>query len=166
MSETEGRGWKSWLLPAGIVVAVAALVTIALTRGPADLNPDSPEGTVQEYLVAVEQERWDDALEVIHPQWRGSCDGDDLAMFQQGDFTAHLGHQDEFGGGFVGGSGIGLGEDLPAADTTVDVTIQHGTVSPLGGGWSEFVVFELVDDDDFWWITGDPWPYFIWNCQA
>lgn len=166
MSETETRGWKSWLLPAGLVIGVAALVTIALARGPAELNPDSPEGTVQEYLVAVDEERWEDALEVIQPQWRGTCEADDLAAFDPGDFTAELGHQDELGG-MMGGSGeVFVGEDLPSADTSVEVTIQRGSVGPLGSGWSEWVVFELVDEDDFWWITGDPWPYFIWNCQA
>lgn len=166
MSETETRGWKGWLLPAGLVLGVAVLVTIALARGPAELNPDSPEGTVQEYLVALEEERWEDAIEVIHPQWRGSCEAEDLAAFPPGEFSAELGHEDEFAGGFSSGGDIGIGQDLPAADTTVNVTIQRGSIGPIGGGWSEFVIFELVDEDDFWWITGDPWPYFVWSCQA
>ena len=167
MSETEPRVWKRWLLPAGLVVAVAAMATIALTRGPADLNPDSPEGTVQEYLVALDEERWADAIEVIHPQWRGDCTADDIDDFAPGEFTAELGHDDEVGGmGAVTSGEVFPGQDLPAADTSVDVTIRRGSVGPLGSGWSEWVVFELVDEDDFWWIAGDPWPYFIWSCQV
>jgi hypothetical protein len=27
-------------------------------------------------------------------------------------------------------------------------------------------MFELLDDDDFWWIVGDPWPYFTWECRG
>lgn len=166
MSETTPQGWKRWLLPAGLVVGVAVLVSIAMARGPADLDQDSPEGTVQVYLVALDEERWADAIEMIHPQWRGECTADDLEDFSPGDFTAELGHSDGFESvGMDSTAEMFPGQDLPDADTSVDVTIHRGSVAPLGGGWSELVVFELVDEDDSWWISGDPWPYFIWNCQ-
>jgi hypothetical protein len=171
MSE-ETRKLPGWLLPVGLAVLVVTLVSIALLRGPVELDPDTPEGTVQEYLLAIDEERWDDAISVIDAGWRGACDGESLSRFSQGEFTAQLGSPQPdgiFGGqGFTvnGDVAIGVeGQELPAADTTVEVTITHDGAGGLGGGWDEYVVFELANEDGFWWIVSDPWPYFIWNCR-
>lgn len=175
MSETEPSS-RRWLLPVGLAVAVIALVLIALTRGPVELDPDTPEGTVQEYLVAIEEKRWDDAVAVIHPQWLGECDGDDLARFADFEFSAELGRSDSsgaFGGVIVeerfteiGGSDDAVSEDFPVVDAHVEVTINRGDSGPFGRGWDEYVLFEMVDEDDFWWVGGDPWPHFVWNCRT
>ena len=172
MSST-GRSIPGWVLPAGVGAIVVALVAIALLRGPVTLDPDSPEGTVQEYLLAVSDDRWDDALDVVHEDWRGSCEGSDIEMFDQGDFTAELGQPDGFGGfGSVGqdfaavpGDDSVVAPTMPDETTVVEVTIQHGEGGGLGSTWDEYVAFELSDDGEFWWIVGDPWPYFIWNCR-
>ncbi len=174
MSEKK-PGSRRWLLPVGLGVAVVALVAIALTRGPVELDPDTPEGTVQEYLRALNEKRWDDAVAVVHPQWLGECTGDDLAQFADFDFTAELGRSDTsgaFGGVIIEesfdvvGSDDGVAEDFPVVDTHVEVTISRGEGGAFGSGWNEFVVFEMVDEDDFWWVSGDPWPYFVWNCRG
>jgi hypothetical protein len=154
-------------------LVVVALVTIALARGPVTLDPDSPEGTVQEYLLALSEERWDDAVEVLHDDWRGSCDGASIESFSQGEFTAELGSPGGFGGFGVNQSFVEIGEDevgavsptIPDDTTQVEVTINHREQGGLGSEWQEYVVFEMVDDGEFWWIVGDPWPYFIWNCR-
>jgi hypothetical protein len=170
------RDIPRWLLPVGLAVLVTGLVAIALMRGPVELDPDSPEGTVQEYLLAIDEERWEDAIAVIHEDWLGSCEADDLSSFAQGDFSAQLGAPDGIGMGFSGvepGVVEEFGEepvDLaaeppPGMDEQVEVTITHNDVGGLGGGWEEYVVFELADTDDFWWIVNDPWPYFTWNCR-
>jgi hypothetical protein len=157
-------------MPVGLTVLVIALVVIALTRGPVVLEPDSPEGTVQEYLVAINEERWEDAVAVIHPEWLGECEADDLATFASSDFGAELGMASQFGGAVVSERFDEIGVDqaaepLPVGKTTVEVTIIHNEAGGLGSSWNEFVVFELVDEDDFWWISNDPWPYFVWNCR-
>jgi len=165
MSTTQ-RGLGGWLMPLGLTVLVGGLVTIAVLRGPVELDPDSPEGTVQEYLVAISEERWEDAVAVIHPEWLGACDGEDLARFATIDFSAELG-RNEFGGGIIEERFVDIGageEPLPAGDTNVEVTITHTDQGGLGSGWSEYVTFELADDD-FWWLVNDPWPYFVWNCR-
>ncbi|MGB8360369.1 MAG: hypothetical protein WCE80_03120, partial [Acidimicrobiia bacterium] len=82
---------RSWLLPAGLFALVATLVVIALARGPVVLDPDTPEGTVQEYLQAIRDERWEDAIAVIHADWLGSCEASDLQGWTDTDFTATLG---------------------------------------------------------------------------
>lgn len=163
MSDRELPGW---LLPAGLAVLVAALVVIALTRGPTQFDPDTAEGAVQEYLSAVNEERWDDALEVLHEDWRAGCDGSDLAASSPGPFTATLRADSElnrpFSDDFVA-IPSGPGETPPTVPdevTRVEVSIRQGE------GFTNHVVFELVDDGEFWWLVGDPWPHFIWNCEG
>ena len=157
----------TWLLPAALAVAVIGLVAIALTRGPVELDPNTAEGTVQEYLVALDDRDYERAIELLHPQWAENCDADDLRNHGRQDFTARLGHTSSSGivedFGPIGEEFPG-GENLPNATEFVDVTISHGD-GGFGGGWDEFVVFELVEDDGFYWIVGDPWPYFTWNCR-
>jgi len=172
MSST-GRTIPGWVLPVGVGAIVVALVVIALLRGPVTLDPDSPEGTVQEYLLAVSEDRWNDALDVVHEDWRGSCEGSDIEMFDQGDFTAELGSPDALGGfevsqGFEAdpGDDSGVAPTMPEVTTLVEVTIQHVEGGGLASAWDEYVAFELSDDGEFWWIVGDPWPYFLWNCRS
>lgn len=165
MNQTQRR-FPGWLLPVSLGIAVVALVVIALSRGPVTLDPDTAEGTVQEYLLAISEERWDDAVAVIHDDWRGACRGEDLAPFSQGDFSAELGVPSGMGGFAVGGSGIEGEPTIPPNSTQVDVTIRHEQGGGIGSSWDEYVVFEVIDDGDFWWIVGDPWPYFVWNCRG
>lgn len=165
MSTTEGK-FRGWLLPVGLGLVVVALVAVALARGPVSLDPDTPEGTVQEYLLAVSDERWDDAVEVIHESWRGACTGDDLRSFAPDDFSAELGSSSEFARGPVVEPVMPVEptvSTLPEATTNVDVTIIHGGGM---GGWDEYTNFELTNEDGFWWLVGDPWPFFIWSCQG
>ena len=164
MSET-GRKIPGWLVPAGLGIVVVALVAIALLRGPASLDPSTPEGAVQEYLVALSEERWDDAAAVVHEDALGNCTSDDIRAFGTVDFTAELGFQGDFFGGVAERAVFDDGSALPSGDTLVDVTITHSSEGGLGSGWSEFVTFEMFEEEGFWWITGDPWPYFVWNCR-
>lgn len=167
------KGIPGWVLPAGLILGIAGLVVVALMRGPTSFDPDTPEGVVQEYLQALDEERCEDALAVIQDESLGECGPQSVAQFVQTDFTAELGHNDAgggFGGGFVE-RGVFTDEEQPfvpaAADATVDVTITHDAevAGVIGGGWNEFVRFELLSDDGFWWIINDPWPYFTWNCR-
>lgn len=166
----EPRRLSDWLLPVGLGLLVVVLVVIALTRGPVELDPDTPEGTVQEYLIAIDEERWDDAIAVIHPDWLGECRGGDLSRFTQGDFTAELGAPGGFGGEIVREEFVPIESEepqpLPVPEETVEVTIRHAnTGGVFGSGWDEYVIFELSEEDGFWWIISDPWPYFVWNCR-
>lgn len=170
---TPDRNVPAWALPAGLTTLVLALVAIALLRGPVSLEPDSPEGTVQEYLVAIREERWDDAIEILHDDWRGGCEGADIEMFSPGDFSAELGGSGGSDGRMTRETFVAIPSDdgdappttVPESATEVDVTIRHDD-GGLGSGWNEGVTFELIEDDGFWWLTGDPWPYFAWNCRS
>lgn len=168
----EARQVPVWLLPAGLGVLVVALVAIALMRGQVPLDPETPEGTVQEYLVAINEERWDDAIEIVHDDWRGGCEGADISSFAPGEFSAELAHDGSIRAQVVEEAFPVRPDDsqeppptVPESATRVDVTINHDT-GGLGSGWSEPVSFDLVENDGFWWITGDPWPFFVWTCRS
>jgi hypothetical protein len=121
----------------GIGVAVIALVVIALVREPVVLHPDSPEGTVQEYLQAISDEDYVKALSLLNPDEFENCDISDLARNAPDDpFTA-----------------------------TLNVTLRFGSGGLFGGTWEQYETFFLTSSDGFWWISDDPWPYFTWNCK-
>jgi hypothetical protein len=167
---TTERRLSSWLLPVGLAVVVIGLVAIALTRGPVSLDPDTPEGTVQEYLQAIHDRRWDDAIEVIHDDWKGQCQGFNLEAFAPNDFSAALGDPSGLGGFEVRENFEAIPPDgstmptIPDDAARVDVTIDRREGGGFASSWQEHVTFELAFDGDFWWIVGDPWPYFIFNC--
>lgn len=165
MTDTERR-LPGWLFPAGVGVLVVGLVAIALLRGPMQLDPDSPEGTVQEYLLAINEGRWDDALEVLHHAWRGTCTAAHIQASAPAAFSAELRAGDESRDVPLGPTPDhppGLPDRSDFENTArVEVTIRHG--GGLGSGWDEYVNFELAEENDRWWIFGEPWPYFSWNC--
>lgn len=152
----------SWLFPAGLFALVVVLVVIALSREPAALDPATPEGVVQEYLQSIRDDRWDDALVLVHPEWRGECTADSIETYIGTDFTARLGSDDvverfepipeDFG-------------DAPEPTKTVEVTITHRSGAGLGSSWTEGVTFQLTDESGDWLLAGDPWPYFTWSCR-
>lgn len=163
--------WTRWGVPAGIAAAVLVLVLVALVRDPVQLDPETPEGTVQEYLQAISEERWDDAYEVLDPQRFGDCGPADIAAAAPGTpFTASLQIQ---GGDVVverfeeiGGEGVETTTTSPPEDeAAVEVTLRFADSGPFGsGGWTTHEVFEVVSRDGFWWISGEPWPHFGWSC--
>ena len=166
MSESTGRS-VGWVFPVVLGVVVVGLVAIALSRRPAQLDPDTPEGTVQEYLLAVDEQRYEDALAVLHPGIGEVCQPEDLRQSSPPDFTARLGHSsDRFGDVGIVSTEEVPGRQLPAGTDFVEVTITRDDGGGFGSGWDEYVVFELAQDDDFYWIVGEPWPYFTWNCSG
>lgn len=168
MSDSK-RTTPTWLLPAGLFALVVVLVVVALSREPASLDPASPEGVVQDYLQAIRDQRFDDALAAIHPDWLGDCTTSDMAEYVDTDFTAKLATDESFEG-VVGERFEDIGDSLdgvsaPEPTESVDVTISHNAGSGLGSTWSEDVRFDLTDDSGEWLLAVDPWPYFTWSCR-
>lgn len=142
----------AWLLPAGIGLLIIVLVVVALVRDPVQLDPETPEGTVQEYLQAISDDDYERAFELLRPDDFEGCVPSDMRRFVSNEpFTATL---DPDGG------------TMTAEDRAmVNVRIRFGTDGPFGSGWETFESFELVSEDGFWWITGEPWPHFFWECR-
>ncbi|TDI55747.1 MAG: hypothetical protein E2O96_04660, partial [Acidobacteria bacterium] len=62
-----------WLWPLGIGLTVVALAIVALVREPVQLDPSTPEGTVQEYLQAISDEDYNKAFELLDPEGFEGC---------------------------------------------------------------------------------------------
>lgn len=141
-----------WLLPAGIGLLVLVLVVVALVRDPVQLDPETPAGAVQEYLQAISDEDYEAAFELLHPDEFEECFPSDIERHAHNEpFTASLESDRE-----------------PVSDgdrVLVNVRMRFGTDGPFGSGWETFESFELVSEDGFWWITGEPWPYFSFECR-
>ena len=139
----------TWAIPVVAIAAIIGLVAIALTRGPTSFDPTTPEGAVQDYLLAVSQSRWDDAFAVLDPDSFENCEPGDIANSgQQGEFIASHDSTETAG-----------------ANTLVNVRLRFGDSGMFGSGWESYEQFTLVEQDGFWYITQDPWPYFRWSCE-
>lgn len=135
----------------GITVAAIAVIAIAVAilsaaKSPAELDPSSPEGVVQQYLTAVFDHRNDDAADFLDPA--GNCAADDLDRF---------------------GVAPNARVDLVKAESTTDsarvtIAIEYSSGDPFGGGWSEEKTLRLVKSDGAWKLTGIPWP--MYDCGA
>ncbi len=155
-----------WLWPLGIGLAVVALVIVALVRQPVQLDLSTAEGTVQEYLQAINDGDYNKAFELLDPDGFEGCSASDLARSAPRDsFTATLGFSEDAKGfrpiGTVGGP-------PPSGElVSVDVTLRFGNGGVFSGSWDQYETFFLISEDGSWWITDDPdpWPYFTWDCQ-
>lgn len=142
-----------WPIPAGIGLLVVVLVVVALVREPVELDPGTPEGTVQEYLQALGDGDYERAIGLLEPERFEDCTPAHLARFTPDEpFTATL-------------------ESTPRDETDetrafVDVRMRFGTNGLFGSSWETYESFTLVNEDGFWWITEDPWPHFGWECGA
>ena len=130
---------------------VVALVIVALARDPVQLDPSTPEGTVQAYVQAIADKDYETAFELLHPDEREGCRPADLAHFGRDDpFTVTLGDTDVSNG-----------------TAFVEVTISQGpSPGPFDsgrGGHEE--LFTLEKSDGQWLITGEPWPYYGFGCE-
>lgn len=157
---------RNWIVPLSVAAGVLILGAIALLREPAQFDPTTPEGTVQEYLQAISDENYDRAFEVLLPESFNGCDAQDIARAAPDDFySASLRSN---GGGFDEfrfDTDFGGDPGFIDPDVWVEVTIQRGDGGgPFGGGWEEWASIGLVEEGGFWWIVGDPWPHFVWSC--
>lgn len=136
---------RNWTFPALVLVAVGALIVVALIREPVTLDPETPEGTVQTYLQALADDDFKNALSLTTPEIQQSCTAQDVSdNFYYDSLTATLGETRELG-----------------TVTVVEVAINQTDIG-FDGGYFEQI--ELTDEDGKWAITGDPWPYFTYNC--
>lgn len=141
----------SWWIGGLAVVAVVVLVVVALTRDPVTLDADTPEGTVQIYLQAVNDEDYQRAFDLIDPIVTDGCTPADIAAARFEDsFTAVLVSSETF-------------DNTASVEVDLGFGATPGPFDPGRSGYSEY--FELTHSNDDWLISSDPWPYFTWRCD-
>lgn len=134
---------------AGLVVLVA-LVVIALVREPVELDPGTPEGTVQGYLQAIADEDYEAAIAFLEPELAESCTASDLIEFApQEPFSATLVDTEET-------------DETATVVASISFTPAPGPLDPGLEGMDTY--FDLTLIDGVWRITNDPWPYYTWSC--
>lgn len=112
------------------------------------LDPSTPEGAVQQYLLAVTQERWDDALEFLDPDTFGTCTAEDFGMSVSERITS-VSH---------------VGTFMGPVDAQVEVIIRYSGNGGLGGSWESSWTYSLIERDRNWYIYNDTWPAELWSC--
>ena len=144
------RKWPSWAGPALLGGLIIILAIVALIREPVELDPDTPEGIVQQYLQAVSNEDYELAIGFLDPDLYQDCEGSDLERYGPEQFTATI-------------------DDTNVSTTSrhseVTVSMEFGSGGPFGGGWSSQEVFRLTASEGSWFITDEPWPYIFWECK-
>jgi hypothetical protein len=142
----EGRTIPGWVLPVAGVLGVVALVVIGMNRGPASLDPDTPEGTVQLYIEALVDGDFDTAASYWDQE--GCIPGSVVPTGGAPDVAAALVSVD--------------GNDIQA---NVVVKITETSQDPLSGLYEHEEWFTLVRQGDVWRIRQPSWPYYDQICE-
>ncbi len=142
----EDRKLPGWVLPSVGALAVILLVAIGLTKGPADLDPETPEGTVQLYIQALVEGDFETAASYWATE---ACLPDSITPTGGApDVSASLVSVD--------------GNDIQAE---VVVHLTESTVDPMGGLLEYEEWFSLVYQDGSWKIRQPSWPYYDQTCE-
>jgi hypothetical protein len=142
----EGRRVPGWVLPAIGIAAVVGLVLIGLNREPEQLDPDTPEGTVQSYIAALSA----GDFETASSYWsHDGCIPESIEPTQGApDVSATLVR-------------VEGGDD----DATVVIGITDNAVDPVNGIYEYQEWFNLVRQDGEWRILQPSWPYYDQMCE-
>jgi hypothetical protein len=130
----------------GIVIAaiaiVAVIVVVSVKEPIAQLDKDSPEGAVQQYLGAITDRDFSQAITYLSSDTKCTVEDFDRAYIQDS-------------------LRIGL-SDLTETETTatVMVKVEYSNGDPFGGVYGETQTFRLTKADSGWKINGIPWPTY------
>jgi hypothetical protein len=139
---SEKRANKVLGIVLAVIAAVALIAVLALKEPVAELDKGTPEGTVQQYLGAVTERDFEQALTFLVADSKCTVEDFDRAYIQDS-------------------LRIGLSEVSPSESTAVvTVSIQYSNGDPFGGTYSEDRNFRLIKTDNGWKITGVPWPTY------
>lgn len=138
------------VLGGAIVLSLVLLGVSALIEDPVSLDPDTPKGVVQSFVVAIAEERWIDARSLLDAELTEACEVSDLSMARDQDISRVV----IDGVSETDGSAI------------VEVTIVHTSLdNPINPStWDEDVSFILSFEDGGWVIDELSWPYV--PCRA
>lgn len=136
-----------WVVPAALGALVVILGAVALIRGGGDPDPATPEGALRLYLEGIASGDFEQAYRFLDPQGFQGCDPEDIEQ--------NAGFIDAF---------TALHRETRMRDGTativMDIRFDGGFI-----GFPNEMEFQMVERDGFWYVTGDPWPYFSWNCR-
>ncbi|MFM1778400.1 MAG: hypothetical protein RL741_1018 [Actinomycetota bacterium] len=130
----------------GLVVAaisiVALIAVLAFKETTPQLDANTPEGTVQQYLQSVTTRDFDSAITYLAIDTKCKIEDFDQAYFQDS-------------------IRISLSDTSITGDSaSVKVSIENSNGDPFGGAYTESQAFRLTKSDSGWKISGIPWPTY------
>lgn len=133
-----------WVLGGLVAVVLVAGAVAGALRGPARLDPDSPEGAVQGYLEAVLDEDYELAAGYFSQDLARECSASDFRdAFVDESLTVTL-------------------DDVRLGDGRADVRVRFRAMAgdaPLGApDYSYEENFTVVDEGGAWRLHEEPWP--------
>ncbi|HEU5144673.1 MAG TPA: hypothetical protein VFT81_05805 [Dermatophilaceae bacterium] len=131
-------------LAAIVVLAVVAAV-ISGTRSAPEVEPGSPEATVQGYVDAALAGRYDEAARLLEPG--SDCDAADLEQLT--------------GMGMHAARVVLVDSAVEGSTATVQVDLVYASGGPFDTSeYTERHTYRLVRSGGGWLLTGVPWPLF------
>lgn len=127
-----------------LIVAVVGAAIVNSLRPLQPLDPDSPEGVVQAFLVAIDEERFESAYQLLSAGAQADCTAADLAIEQSDMGRVVVDDVTEFGD-----------ETLVVLDATV---MEVDPIDPYT--YETTLEFTLIDEGSAMKIDRLPYPFF------
>ena len=128
-----------------VVVAisiVAFIAVLAVKETTPQLDSNTPEGTVQQYLQSVTARDFDSAITYLATDTKCKIEDFDQAFIQDS-------------------VRISLSDTSITSDSAlVKVSIENSSSDPFGSSYAEAQTFRLTKSDTGWKISGIPWPTY------
>ena len=128
-----------------VVVSIAVLAIAALVNDPVVLDPDRPEGAVQQYVQAVADEDWATARSFFTPELADRCTLADVSQSRV-DNVSRVSIDD-----------VSRAEGRAVVSVVITYTSADDPLST--STWDDRVTFVLVDSGG-WAFEEVSWPYF------
>jgi hypothetical protein len=126
-----------------IVVLAVVAALVSRTRSAPELEPGSPEATVQAYVDAALAGKSDEAARLLEPG--GECSADDLARTT--------------GMGAPSVRVVLVHSSVEGSTATVEVKLVYATGDPFTASeYTEPHIYRLKRSGNAWVLTGVPWP--------
>ena len=130
----------------GLVVAaisiMALIAVLAVKETTPQLDANTPEGTVQQYLKSVTERDFDAAITYLASDTKCKIEDFDQAYIQDS-------------------VRISLSDTSITSDSAmVKVGIENSSGDPFGGSYAESQTFRLTKSASAWKISGIPWPTY------
>jgi hypothetical protein len=125
-----------------VISIVALIAVLAVKETTPQLDANTPEGTVQQYLQSVTARDFDSAITYLASDTKCKLEDFDQAYLQDS-------------------IRISLSDTTITGDSaSVKVSIENSNGDPFGGSYAESQTFRLTKSDSGWKISGIPWPTY------
>lgn len=139
---SENRANKVLGIVIAAIVTVALIVVFSVREPIVQLDKDSPEGVVQQYLGSITDRDFNQAITFLSSDSKCTIQNFEQAYIQE---SLRISLSDT---------------SSTATSATVKVKIETSNGDPFGSSYAENQTLQLTKADSGWKITGIPWPNY------